>query len=124
MYSLLVAELLLPGLDMLLGITPSCSSNKEALLHKRAASPNDSSADLATSRGPLITISLIELKPAFLSWFFKEPSISSSLSISNSSICFHLTEYNFSSKASASDFCGYSCFSILTLLLPSFQPLL
>jgi hypothetical protein len=44
MYSLLVAELLLPGLDMLLGITPSCSSNKEALLHKRAASPNDSSA--------------------------------------------------------------------------------
>jgi hypothetical protein len=56
---------------MLLGITPSCSSNNEALLHKREASPNDKSADSATSTGPLITMSLIDLKPDSLSFSFK-----------------------------------------------------
>jgi hypothetical protein len=59
MYLLLVVKLLLPAFDILLGIAPSCSSNKEALLHKRAASPNDNFADLATSTGPLLTMLLM-----------------------------------------------------------------
>ena len=65
-YSLLNVELLLPTSEMLLGTIPNCSSNKEALLQIDEASPNSISADLATSNGPLMTISFIELYPAFL----------------------------------------------------------
>ena len=70
-----------------------------------------------------LAMSLIDVRPASLSWSFKDLSISFSLLISNSSIYFHLIAYSFSSKDSARDFCVYSCFSILTLLLPSFRSL-
>ena len=41
-------------------------------------------------------MSLIDVRPASLSWSFKDQSISFSLSISNSSIYFHLIAYSVS----------------------------
>jgi hypothetical protein len=93
----LVLMLLLPAFDILLGITLVAQVTRRHYCINVKLLPMIILPNWSSDNDGLDWI-----RPRFFE-SFKEPSISFSPSISNSSINSHLTAYSFSSKASASD---------------------